>query len=69
MENNEKHFGLRVDARILAKFRYVCGYHGRSANSQLIQLMVQFIAEYEHEHGKIADEDLGKKYDAAKLAQ
>ena len=59
---NEKHFGLRVDATILAKFRYVCGYAGRSANSQIIQLMLQFIADYEREHGRIPPEDLGKKY-------
>ena len=50
---NEKHFGLRVNGDILAKFRYVCGFHGRSANAQLIQLMLRFIAEYEAEHGKI----------------
>ncbi|MBE7004356.1 MAG: Arc family DNA-binding protein [Ruminococcaceae bacterium] len=66
MENNEKHFGLRVDGTILAKFRYVCGYHGRSANSQIIQLMLQFIADYERENGKIPPEDLGKKFDLAK---
>lgn len=56
MENkkvNEKHFGLRVDGDILAKFRYVCGFHGRSANAQIIQLMLKFISEYEAEHGKI----------------
>lgn len=34
-KDNEKHFGLRVDGDILAKFRYVCGYVGRSANSQI----------------------------------
>ena len=56
VKDNEKHFGLRVDGDILAKFRYVCGYEGRSANSQLIQLMLKFISEYEREHGKI---DLG----------
>ena len=66
MEHTEKHFGLRVDGMILAKFRYVCGYHGRSANSQIIQLMLQFIAEYENKHGKIPAEDLGKKYDPTK---
>ena len=55
--DNEKHFGLRVDGEILAKFRYVCGYEGRSANSQLIQLMLRFIAEYEKEHGKIQLDD------------
>ena len=54
-KDNEKHFGLRVDGNILAKFRYVCGYAGRSANSQIIQLMLKFIAEYEKEHGKLKD--------------
>ena len=52
-KDNEKHFGLRVDADTLAKFRYVCGYTGRSANSQIVQLMLKFIATYEKEHGKI----------------
>ena len=52
-KKHEKHFGLRVDADILAKFRYVSEYEGRSANSQLIQLMIKFISEYEKEHGKI----------------
>lgn len=52
-KENEKHFGLRVDADILAKFRYACTYAGRSANSQIIQLMLKFIATYEKEHGKI----------------
>ena len=52
-KGNEKHFGLRVDGDILAKFRYVCGYVGRSANSQIIQLMLKFIADYEKENGKI----------------
>lgn len=55
---NEKHFGLRVDGDILAKFRYVCGYEGRSANSQIIQLMLKCIADYEKEHGKIDPNDL-----------
>lgn len=51
--DNEKHFGLRVDGDILAKFRYVCSYVGRSANSQIIQLMLRCISDYEKEHGKI----------------
>lgn len=52
-KGNEKHFGLRVDGDILSKFRYTCAYAGRSANSQIIQLMLKFIADYEKEHGKI----------------
>jgi len=58
---NEKHFGLRVDGDVLARFRYVCGYVGRSANSQIIQLMLKFIADYEKEHGKIEISDHLKK--------
>jgi len=50
---NEKHFGLRVDADTLAKFRYASEFEGRSANAQILQLMRKFIAEYEEKHGKI----------------
>lgn len=52
-KDNIKHFGLRVDSDILAKLRYVCDYVSRSANSQIIQLMLKFIADYEKEQGKI----------------
>lgn len=52
-KDNVKHFGLRVDGEILARFRHVCDYHGRSANSQIIQLLLKSIADYEKEHGKI----------------
>lgn len=56
----EKHFGLRVDGEVLAKFRYVCAYVGRSANSQIIQLMLKFISDYEKKYGEIPAEDLRK---------
>ncbi len=49
----EKHFGLRIDEKLLKKFRYVCAYEGRSANRQLLQLIIKCIAEYEEKHGKI----------------
>ncbi len=49
----EKHFGLRIDDKLLKKFRYVCAYEGRSANRQLLQLIIKCIAEYEGKHGKI----------------
>lgn len=52
-KENEKHFGLRVDAETLAKFRFVCEYAGRSANSQIIQLMRKFIADYEKKFGEV----------------
>lgn len=59
-KDNVKHLGLRVDSETLAKFRYVCGYTGRSANSQIIQLMRRFIANYEKEHGPIEPSQLSK---------
>ena len=46
-KKNERHIGFRVDAELLAKFRYVCDYEGRSATAQLIRLMQKFIAQYE----------------------
>ena len=49
----EKHFGLRIDDSLLKKFRYICAYVGRSANAQIIQLIIKFIQSYEKEHGKI----------------
>ena len=52
-KTNENNYCLRVDGDILAQFRYVCGFEGRSANAQIIQLMLKFIADYEKEHGKI----------------
>ena len=54
----EKHFGLRIDSELLAKFRYVCAYVGRSANSQIIQLILRFVADYEKKHEVISAEDL-----------
>ncbi|MDO5378650.1 MAG: hypothetical protein Q4G52_09985 [Clostridia bacterium] len=57
-KDNEKHFGLRVDGEILAKFRYVCKYTGRSANSQIIRLMLKFIADYEKQNEKITQNDI-----------
>lgn len=49
----ERHFGLRIDDELLKKFRYVCEYDGRSANSQILVLIRKYIAEYEKENGKI----------------
>ena len=53
----EKHVSIRIDNDLLRKFKYVCAYERRSANSQVIHLVLQFIADYEQEHEKIEDED------------
>lgn len=51
--DKERHFGLRIDDKLLKKFRYACEYEGRSANSQILYLIRRFIADYEKEHGTI----------------
>ena len=55
---DEKHFGLRVDSDTLTKFRFASDYEGRSANTQLVLLMREFIARYEEKAGRISIEDL-----------
>lgn len=54
---NERHLGLRIDGQLLEKFRYVCGYEGRSANSQILWLIRNCVADYEQEHGPILTEE------------
>ena len=44
---------IRVNRTLFAKFRYVAGYDGRSANKEIEQLMKKRVAEYEAEHGRI----------------
>jgi len=42
----------------LRKLKYVSAYERRSVNSQVIQPVLRFIADYEKEHEKIPVEDL-----------
>lgn len=44
---------IRVNRVLFAKFRYVAGYDGRSANKEIEQLMKKRVAEFEAEHGRI----------------
>ena len=48
-----KHLSLRIDEKLLKKFRFVCEYEGRSANGQLLYFIRRCISEYEKEHGEI----------------
>lgn len=52
-KDGERHMGFRVDGTLLAKFRHVCEYEGRSATAQLIRLMQNFVAQYERKFGEI----------------
>lgn len=55
--NKEKHLSLRINSEVLKKFRYICSYEGRSANSQLLIFIRDAIIQFEKEHGAIDLED------------
>lgn len=49
----QKHLSLRIEDDMLQKFKYVCSYEGRSANSQLLVFIRNAIIEFEKTHGEI----------------
>lgn len=44
---------IRLNRVLFAKFRYVAGYDGRSANKEIEHLMKKRVSEYEAKHGRI----------------
>ncbi len=50
---NERHLSVRINDELLKKFRFVCDYDGRSANSKIIVMIRNCVAEYEKEFGTI----------------
>lgn len=52
-KNHEKHFNLRINGNMLAKFKYVCDYDARSMNGQLLIYIRNAIQDFEAEHGEI----------------
>ena len=55
--DDKKHLSLRISESILKKFRFVCEYEGRSANSQLLVFIRDSIAAFEKEHGPIEPDE------------
>lgn len=53
-----KSLSIRIDEEMLNKLHVVADYEGRSANSQILILIRDCIAQYEQTHGAIFD---GKK--------
>ena len=48
-----KNYTLRIDAELMDKFRYVCKYDGRSAQSQLQVYIRRMVESFESKHGPI----------------
>ena len=48
-----KSLSIRIDDEMLKKLHQVADYEGRSANSQILILIRQYIEEFEKEHGDL----------------
>ena len=54
-KETEKHLGLRINAQIHSKLKYISDYEGRSINRQVLYLIRNCIYEFEKNHGEIKD--------------
>ena len=52
-----KSFSIRIDEEMLNKLHVVADYEGRSANSQVLILIRDCIAQYEAKNGPIGKPD------------
>jgi len=48
-----KSLSIRIDDKMLDKLHIVADYDGRSANSQILILVRDWIEKYEEKHGEI----------------
>ena len=46
-------YTLRVNRTLFAKFRYIAGSEGRSANKEIEQFMKRCVRDFEEKNGKI----------------
>lgn len=58
MPSTMPQFTVRIDSKMLKKFRYVAEYNARSANREAEVLFKRHIEEFEKEHGEITENDL-----------
>ena len=55
MVDNLVGYTLRVNRVLFAKFRYIAGYNGRSANKEIEMYIRRRVEEFEKSHGKIEE--------------
>lgn len=58
MPSTMPQFTVRVDPKLLAKFRYVAEYNARSANREAELLFRKHVEDFEKKQGIITDDDL-----------
>ncbi len=58
-KHKHPHYALRIPEATMDKLKYIAGHNGRSGNKEIELLIMEHIAEYEKENGKIilTDED------------
>lgn len=56
----EKHLGLRIDAEIYTKLKYIAKYEGRTLSGQTVYLAAQCVREFEKTHGAIEPSQLAE---------
>ena len=55
--DDEKHFSLRIDAKLLEKFSYVAAAQDRSMNSMLVTMIRKTVKTFEEKNGKIDEKE------------
>ncbi len=53
MQKYIRSYTLRVNWRLLAEFRYIADYNGRSINKEIVQCMRQYARAFEEKLGKM----------------
>jgi hypothetical protein len=56
MELEQSRYIMRVYANLLKKFRYIAKYEERSVNSEIIQMMLGTVKQFEEKVGPIPDD-------------
>lgn len=48
-----KSVSIRIPVNLLKELHYVADYEGRSANSQILHLIRNFVQDFKNKHGEI----------------
>lgn len=62
MDKRIRHVSLRIDSELLRRFEYVAGYHDRSVNKMMVNLIRRCITEFEEENGAIPRDENGAEH-------
>lgn len=54
---SNKHLGIEIEDVIHYKLRYIAKYEGRSISGQIRILILNYITQFEKEHGEIKRKD------------